>query len=48
MDWKVNNPWLDVSFNIRMYISRTAYNKKRKELGLEPLSVKDLFKEKEN
>ena len=47
MDWVVNNPWLDVSFNIRIYVSRTAYNKKRKEMGLEPASIKDLFK-KEN
>lgn len=47
MDWKVKNPWLDVNFNIRIYVSKTAYNKKRKELGLEPLSVKDLL-EKEN
>lgn len=40
MDWKVRNPWLEVRFNIRMCVSKRAYNEKRKQLNLAPKNEK--------
>ncbi|KQN96964.1 hypothetical protein [Paenibacillus sp. Leaf72] len=34
LDWAIVNPWIDDSFEVVVYLSRSAYNKHRKKRGL--------------
>ena len=34
-EWALHNPWNDLNFNVVVQLSKRAYNRVRKELGME-------------